>query len=215
MRNQINNWYIALSISLMFHVAIFVTLPKIISKENILDNKNKIREIEIVTKSFEKIPSDRIKKKPPKLFSKNIPSPPHYLKNLIKKFTIDKKVINIDKPKFLDDSFKNVILSELPKEKDLKKNPAYMDYYQLIREKIRSNAYRYYNSNNQGQVFLTFIISCEGKLERIYLNSKSSNNELIEIALKSIKEAAPFPPFPPELNYPRLQFNISIYFKTN
>ena len=91
-----------------------------------------------------------------------------------------------------------------------------MDYYHLIREKIKTNAYTLYESKRVGEVFLTFIILNNGELDSIFLNENSNREqELVGIALKSIEYAAPFPPFPNELNYQKLQFNISIYFKNN
>jgi len=195
-------------------MAALVIIPRMALKETFNIKNTKPKDIEIITAPLKEIP---YKKEITRNKPLNTIKPPPYIKNLAKKITIEnKKSIAMEKPKILDNTLKSIVLAGLPKEKELKKNPAYMDYYHLIREKIRANAYRYYNSRSQGQVFLTFIVSNTGNLQEVYLNSASSENEeLTEIALKSIKEAAPFPPFPPELNYPRLQFNVSIYFKNN
>jgi len=215
MRNTPNSWNLALCLSLAIHLAVFVTLPRIITRGSVVKTDNKPKEIEIITET--------IKKSNPSLMPKEHIKPilketaPPYINRIVNKvFTLRNENVNIDKPRILDNNLKNIIFAKLPKEEELKKNPAYMDYYQLIRERIRSKAYRYYDSDKKGEVFLNFIISKDGKLEGLYLNNTSSEDkDLIEIALRSIKDASPFPPFPPELKYPRLQFNISIYFKNN
>jgi hypothetical protein len=33
------------------------------------------------------------------------------------------------------------------------------------------------------------------------------------VGVKSVQEAGPFPPFPQDLNYPELTFNVSISFQ--
>ena len=102
-------------------------------------------------------------------------------------------------------------------DKVLKKNPAYMSYYRLIRERIRNSAYHNYKSQKKGEVLLSFLIDKDGSLKGIDLAPQSvKNRSLRKIALKSIRESAPFPEFPEGLRqYTRLQFNISIYFKNN
>jgi len=205
-----------LCLSLAIHIAIFAVIPRIIIRNSLPRKENKPKEIEIITET--------IRRKKPRLARKEYPRPilkepvPPYLNKIANKiFTIKHKDVNIDKPNImLDNNLKNIILAKLPKEEELRRNPAYMDYYQLIRERIRAKAYRYYNSGRKGEVFLTFIISNDGKLKGLYLNSTSSEDkDLVEVSLRSIKDASPFPPFPPQLKYPRLQFNISIYFKNN
>jgi len=214
MHNTKNGWNLALCLSLTIHLAVFAAIPRIIMRDSTVKTKNKPKEIEIITETIKR-PKSRLIRKYQKPMLKE--TPPPYLNNLMNKvFTIKNNTINIDKPRILDRNLKNIILAKLPKEKELRKNPAYMDYYQLIRERIRLKAYRYYNSDKQGEVFLTFIISNDGKLEGLYLNNTSSSDKgLVEISLRSIKDASPFPAFPPQLKYPQLQFNISIYFKNN
>ena len=94
-------------------------------------------------------------------------------------------------------------------------NPLYLNYYQLVREKIRRAAYQNYSSNETGEVYITFIISNDGYLKDVRLvEEKSSANYLLrEIALSSVKNASPFPRFPKDLDYPRLSFNVVISFE--
>jgi TonB family protein len=94
-------------------------------------------------------------------------------------------------------------------------NPTYISYYQIVREKIKRAAYQNYNRGETGEVFLSFIISKDGELKdvRVLEEKSSSQAYLQQIALRSIKNASPFPPFPKELDYPRLSFNVIISFE--
>jgi len=125
--------------------------------------------------------------------------------------------LDIEKPHVVEKKIREIVFSEISQNKELKKNPAYMDYYRIIREKIRNRAYENYDSVKKGEVVLTFMISKDGSLRKVKLNKKSiKNSALRNIALRSVKESAPFPEFPSELkDYSHLQFNLSIYFKNN
>jgi len=95
-------------------------------------------------------------------------------------------------------------------------NPAYISYYQVIREKIRRAAYQNYSYTQTGEVYLSFMISREGLLKamRIVEERSVNNAYLQEIAVRSLKDAAPFPDFPKDLrDYPQLSFNIVISFE--
>lgn len=102
-----------------------------------------------------------------------------------------------------------------PVEIDKSSNPAYTSYYQLVREKIRRAAYQNYSGNVTGEVYLSFIIAADGDLKEVRLLEKksSASKYLQEVALSSIKDAAPFPNFPLELDYPLLSFNAIISFQ--
>jgi len=94
-------------------------------------------------------------------------------------------------------------------------NPTYISYYQLVREKIRRAAYQNYTRSDTGEVYLSFIISDDGELREVRLNEdrSSSSAYLQRIALRSMQDAAPFPSFPKELDYPQLSFNVIISFQ--
>lgn len=95
------------------------------------------------------------------------------------------------------------------------KNPAYVNYYQTIREKIKSVAYLDKPLAGDGEVFLTFILNSKGQLKAInVLQDKSVNNPTLQtLASGFIQTAAPFPVFPPELHHGELSFNVIIEFK--
>lgn len=95
------------------------------------------------------------------------------------------------------------------------KNSTYLNYYQIVREKIRRCAYQNYTRSDTGQVYMTFVVLADGALGDLKLiNEKSTPNVYLKnIALRSIRRASPFPSFPPELNYPKLTFNVIISFE--
>lgn len=94
-------------------------------------------------------------------------------------------------------------------------NPSYISYQQITREKIKRAAYQLYTGKEEGKVTVSFVISSEGALEewKIIDEDSSSSQYLKDTAIASIKAAAAFPPFPQELSYPRLSFNLTIIFE--
>ncbi len=94
-------------------------------------------------------------------------------------------------------------------------NPSYISYYQIVREKIKRAAYQNYTGREVGEVTISFVISDDGYLKELRLieDKSSPSTYLKEIALRSLKDASPFPNFPKELNYPRLSFNLAITFE--
>jgi TonB family protein len=94
-------------------------------------------------------------------------------------------------------------------------NPTYISYYQVVREKIKRAAYQIYSGTEEGEATISFIVSSDGYLQDLkLLEEKSSSSEyILEIALRSVKDASPFPAFPRELDYPQLSFNLTITFE--
>lgn len=94
-------------------------------------------------------------------------------------------------------------------------NPSYLSYYQIVREKVRRAAYQNYTHTDVGEVYLSFVVSRNGFLSdmRLVEEKSSASNYLRDIALRSIREASPFPDFPKDLDYPRLSFNVIISFE--
>ena len=206
-------WYIALILSLTIHALILTDSPWF-SKKSLSLEKEKVKkkEIEIRPEKIEKI----IEKKEP--LNQQPAPPPQYTENLIERVAVEsKRSLSIHKPIVTEEGLKIVALSDFSIDEKLKNNPAYMDYYKLIREKIRKNAYYYYNTNSRGEVLVHFVIASNGLVDSLHLKDASTLSRTLQnIAVKSVRDAAPFPPFPPELrDYSRLSFNISIYFKNN
>ena len=93
--------------------------------------------------------------------------------------------------------------------------PAYATYYQIVRDRIRERAYSNYTKLSMGEVYLTFVIKANGSLAQLQImeNKSAANDFLRDVGMNSVKEAAPFPPFPQDLSYPELTFNVQISFQ--
>jgi TonB family protein len=92
----------------------------------------------------------------------------------------------------------------------------YKDYYQIVREEIRRQAYRNYKRLQIGKVLLNFTLSAAGELKEVRIDENSSTNDeyLRAIALESVKESSPFPEFPRKLrDNKQLDFNVIIFFE--
>lgn len=208
---------IALTLSLVAHVAIFFKF----SQMSLLPKHRSINKVE-VTYLQDKYPLPSLESYTQKLpknssyqtSSKEIALPPQVEKEPIFK---DTKTVTARKPDFSKSRIvamkKKVSLPSLNTEKIT--NPDYLNYYQLIREKIKQTAYKNYTRLVNGEVYLSFIILNSGDLKEIRIDSggSSGNNYLKNVAERSIRESSPFPKFPKDLDYPELSFNVIISFE--
>lgn len=108
---------------------------------------------------------------------------------------------------------RKISVPELKSEKI--NNPVYLDYYQIVRNKIKERAYRNYSRTDAGEVYLTFVLASDGSLKQIKLvdEKTSGGTYLKDVGLKSIRDSSPFPSFPRDLAYPELSFNVIISFE--
>jgi len=101
-------------------------------------------------------------------------------------------------------------------ETHIKSTKDYINYYSLIREKIRACLRDDYKSyHGEGEVTLTFVLNSAGAVESIAIDPMNSTNNksLQNISLSSIKEASPYPSFPKALTLPKMSFSLQISFK--
>ncbi|MCU0665995.1 MAG: TonB family protein [Candidatus Omnitrophica bacterium] len=121
------------------------------------------------------------------------------------------------KPNFIKPEISSIKMkvSLPPLDQDKIKNPSYINYYQLVREKIRRAAYHNYVRTETGEVYTSFIVANNGQINDVHVISEKSSASayLGQIAIKSVREAGPFPSFPKELDYPQLSFNVIISFE--
>ncbi|MCF7887567.1 MAG: hypothetical protein K9L71_04070 [Candidatus Omnitrophica bacterium] len=206
-------WLNSLLFSLLIHLLFFSALIFYPFSTKTKEDKKEIKKIEIIP---EESPKKEIKvPKQSKLIDKE---PLPYKENMMNKLLgVGKSKPSLDKIKQIQDQSGNILLANLIKTEKLQKSSAYMNYYRIIREKIRKKAYLSYKGQGQGKVYLNFNITSNGLLKIIQVGEQSVNNpSLKKMAISSIKESAPFPSFPKGLQeYSQLQFNISIYFKNN
>jgi TonB family protein len=198
-----NIFIVSIGISVLLHATAILGVPGLKFKPAITDIR-KIREVHLI-----KIPA-------PQDTAPTTP-PPKYLP-INTQTTIEPQVAASGRISLKPQIAKTITPSEEETAKALKKIPAYANYYHLIRDKIRTKAFSYYDSSTTGEMYMVFTILSDGKLENLSVKEgESMGSEFLrQIAIESIKDASPFPPFPDELKkYGHLQFSISISFKND
>jgi hypothetical protein len=66
-----------------------------------------------------------------------------------------------------------------------------------------------------GEVYVTFVLESSGILKKVKIieEKTAANSYLRNVALRSIMESNPFPPFPKGFDYPEFTFNLLITFQ--
>lgn len=216
---------IALIVSLGVHAAVLLQHPDL----NLFPLRSKKENVEVSylkqpRKPPPKAEAVQAKRMPlPKLpdkitLDKNTPPRPQQAKDTPQRTTKSPLPVSIfNKPRLSKPDIiavkKKITLPALDIDKI--NNPSYISYYQIVREKIRRAAYQNYTRTETGEVYLSFLITREGYLQeaRLIEEKSSPNPYLKDIAMRSVKEASPFPDFPKELDYPQLSFNVVISFE--
>lgn len=208
---------IALGGSLLLHGALFFRMPYLghLSSLKVFDPI----DITYIEKKLSDADLKSLAQKLPAESSSRITTRETFSPALVEKDQIFKKAKNIspEKPDFVNPEIipvkKQVTLPALSDEK--LENPQYLNYYQLIREKIRKTAYANYNRQINGAVYLSFVIARNGQLKELRADEGKMlpHPYLKNVALTSIRAASPFPEFPPDLDYSQLSFNVIILFQ--
>lgn len=103
----------------------------------------------------------------------------------------------------------------------LHENPAYLTYNNTIRHSIwRSLTNKFLNINksyelkDKGLVYLKFALNRDGSLKeyRVIDEKSRAGDELKQIAIEGLLDAAPFESIPKELDSPALTFSLVIHF---
>lgn len=102
---------------------------------------------------------------------------------------------------------------------DPQKGRVYLHYFSYIKEKIHQTVLKKYSPSvhGMGEVALVFVLRSDGRLEGVTVSERDSKADtfLKKMASDFLRETAPFGPFPPELDTPKLAFNVTIYFEEN
>jgi outer membrane biosynthesis protein TonB len=184
-----------------------------LNKNIILNDKVQTKEIKITIKEIQKKETAKAKLQNSQIETVKLPPPP-YIKNIVRKLMgEDKEKPLLDKAQILEKNTDKIVISEKLENSKLKSNPSYMSYYKGLRSKLNAICHKNYSGKEQGEVSVSFVLSRNGSLEMVKGNG--DNRELTEVAIKSVKESFPFLPFPPDLEGPSYQFDISILFKNN
>lgn len=213
-------FYLALLISLAVHLTVAGSSVIIKGKATPLAKKKKI---EVLYKSVKLDPQTKRKKekavektaKPEKITLTDSLSSVALVKEHIQKpDSLKMYERSPEKVKSFNTTAKKAVYVPVVQSEKIN-NPNYANYYSLVRARIKQRAYFNYSDNYIGEVYLTFILTNDGALKELQIleNRTTAEQFLRTIGLKSVKEATPFPPFPKELNYPELTFNVVISFQ--
>lgn len=104
------------------------------------------------------------------------------------------------------------------KQARIRSTKDYVNYYQLIREKVRQKLKdRYRSYYGEGDISLVFDLRADGLLISVSAapdaGAPPRDQALLDIAIQSLKEASPFDPFPRALALPQMSFTLTISFR--
>jgi len=108
----------------------------------------------------------------------------------------------------------DIVIPPLPA--GVEKMPAYLDYVQSVREKIKRIANSKYNRQRvSGDVLLNFVLHKDGYLSavKIITERSSADLRLHDLAKQVIESASPFEAFPQDLEYKELSFSVVLSFE--
>jgi outer membrane biosynthesis protein TonB len=225
---------LAVLISMLLHFAIFLSAPYV----GVVPKKYFTEPIKVAYFKPKEVEKKELPKKPEKLIGQKPLSnqllPPALPESLpevtkedivkpsleIKKEEPTVETISSERTGAVIESKGRKFESVVNEEKDNSKKAAYIGYYRLVREKIRYYADRNYikeGSADQGEVFLSFVVTSRGELLHIMVMDNRSAKDLLlrDIAINSIRDASPFPAFPQGMNQYQITFNIIISFELN
>ncbi|MBL7072807.1 MAG: energy transducer TonB [Candidatus Omnitrophica bacterium] len=107
--------------------------------------------------------------------------------------------------------------SSNPKSEESKfysgKQEAFLEYFNLVREKIRGQMHNGFGRNEPGSVTLIFTLEPSGRLRDVNFETEKITSFLRSKVAKSLDKAEPFPPFPKELGRESIDFSLTIRFK--
>lgn len=206
---------IALFISITTHGIAFFSSPLNLSKLSI---QKAIRQIEVTYYQIKETPKtplstssvpirEKIEVKKTVPLAENIEVKKDLISKLKERLIEEKPIIRRDV------SIKGDSLQDAS---EIGRRVEYLNYYQLVREEIRRCAYRNYSRGfAEGEVYISFALFPNGQLkEAKIIDEKSTHIPFLkEIALKSIRDASPFPPFPKDISSSQLSFNVIISFQ--
>ena len=96
-------------------------------------------------------------------------------------------------------------------------DPVLLSYFSAIREQIQRTADHEMWSvmeDRGGLVYISFVLGASGAVQEAAIVSgrSASARSLQEIALRIVREAAPFPPFPPSMDEPSKTIVVPLEF---
>ena len=108
-------------------------------------------------------------------------------------------------------------ISIMPIKSEKINNPVYAAYNEMVRDRIKEKVYENYDKMERGTVYLTFLLDDHGVLKaaQIIPEKTDASEHLQEIAMRSLREASPFPAFLKGMNLSEYPFNIEIQYQVS
>ena len=103
-------------------------------------------------------------------------------------------------------------VKEIAKKESLTEND-FTDYYKLVADKLKGSTLSSYPKGAKGKVKLVFTLAKDGSLLDEPYVLEADDSVLIPFALRTIRSASPFPPFPKFLEKDKETFKISLYYE--
>ena len=96
-------------------------------------------------------------------------------------------------------------------------NPVLLSYFSAIRDQIQQAANRttwLSGASSEGLVYISFTLSASGAIQKVTVVSERSvaAQPLQEAAIRIVRAAAPFPPFPPSMAEPNKTVVVPLEF---
>jgi len=180
----------------------------------ISNEKKEIKEVRITIKEIPKKETPKTKLQNSQISEEKQLPPPPFIKNVIRKLMgEDKERPFLNKAQILEKNTNKIVIFEKLENSKLRSSPSYMSYYNGLNAKLKTVCQKNYTGKDHGEVSVSFVLLRDGSLEKV--EASGTNQELVEIAKKSVKESLPFFPFPSELKEATCQFDVSILFKAN
>lgn len=108
-------------------------------------------------------------------------------------------------------------ISIIPIKSEKINNPVYAAYNEMVRDRIKEKVYDNYDKMEMGTVYLTFLLDDHGVLKaaQIIPEKTHASAHLQEIAMRSLREASPFPAFLKGMSLSEYPFNIEIQYQVS
>ena len=96
-------------------------------------------------------------------------------------------------------------------------DPVLLSYFSAIREQIQRTANNHVwvqPEQDEGMIFVSFVLSAGGFVDAVQVagDRSASSTTLRDVAVRIVKAAAPFPPFPPSIGEPNKTIIVPLEF---
>ena len=98
---------------------------------------------------------------------------------------------------------------------DPAKSKIFLSYYSGVKKKIESAVHeKGGHEQGRGNVYLEFVLDAAGQIERLRVVPKGTKADeaMQELAVKFLRESAPFDDFPKDLGSKSIAFSLTIFF---